>query len=58
MTADEDLARFSARSVEQGFRAWGPEDVTPPAAHRLYRANVVEAYVLDPHDRRSPVTLG
>jgi nitroimidazol reductase NimA-like FMN-containing flavoprotein (pyridoxamine 5'-phosphate oxidase superfamily) len=55
---DDGIARFSARSVDQGFRSWTREDVVPPAKHRLYRATVVEAFVLDPHDERIPVGLG
>jgi Pyridoxamine 5'-phosphate oxidase len=46
---------FSGRSVEQGFPTWRPEDVRPPAKHRLYRATATEHFVLDPHDERIPV---
>jgi nitroimidazol reductase NimA-like FMN-containing flavoprotein (pyridoxamine 5'-phosphate oxidase superfamily) len=55
---DDGVARYSARSVDRGFRNWSREDVVPPARHRLYRATVVEAFVLDPHDERIPVSLG
>ena len=51
----EGIEIFSRRSVEQGFPTWRPEDVTPPAKHRLYRATATEHFVLDPHDERIPV---
>jgi nitroimidazol reductase NimA-like FMN-containing flavoprotein (pyridoxamine 5'-phosphate oxidase superfamily) len=38
--AGEELERgievFSQRSVEHGVRPWSPDDVRPPAPHRLY----------------------
>jgi nitroimidazol reductase NimA-like FMN-containing flavoprotein (pyridoxamine 5'-phosphate oxidase superfamily) len=52
---DEGIEIFSRRSVEQGFPAWTPEDVLPPARHRLYRATAAKHFVLYPHDRRIPV---
>jgi nitroimidazol reductase NimA-like FMN-containing flavoprotein (pyridoxamine 5'-phosphate oxidase superfamily) len=54
---DEAIEIFSRRGEEQGLRAWTPTDVQPPARHRLYRATASEQFVLDPHDRRLPVTL-
>lgn len=48
---------FSRRSVAQGLRPWTREEVRPPARHRLYSATAVEHFVLDPHDRRLPVSL-
>jgi nitroimidazol reductase NimA-like FMN-containing flavoprotein (pyridoxamine 5'-phosphate oxidase superfamily) len=54
---DVGLAVFSARSQAQGLRAWAHDDVLPPARHRLYRAGVSEHFVLDPHDRRVPVSV-
>jgi nitroimidazol reductase NimA-like FMN-containing flavoprotein (pyridoxamine 5'-phosphate oxidase superfamily) len=54
---DEAIEIFSRRSVEQGFPAWTRDDVLSPARHRLYRATVSEAFILDPHDQRHPVTL-
>jgi nitroimidazol reductase NimA-like FMN-containing flavoprotein (pyridoxamine 5'-phosphate oxidase superfamily) len=48
---------FSQRSEAQGMRAWTQEDVLPPARHRLYRATASEHFVLDPHDRRLPVSI-
>jgi nitroimidazol reductase NimA-like FMN-containing flavoprotein (pyridoxamine 5'-phosphate oxidase superfamily) len=52
---DEGIAIFSKRSVELGLPAWAPDDVRPPAKHRLYRATATEHFVLDPHDERIPV---
>jgi nitroimidazol reductase NimA-like FMN-containing flavoprotein (pyridoxamine 5'-phosphate oxidase superfamily) len=62
--AGEELARgiavFARRSDEHGGRPWGPDDVRPPAPHRLYRATVDQHWMLDkeakPGDRRTPVT--
>ena len=57
---------FSRRSVAQGAHEWKPEDVLPPALHRLYRATATEHWVLDPAghpvhgdalDHRTPVTI-
>ena len=59
--ADGELERgmgvFSRRSQLQGDRAWTQADVQPPAALRLYCANVSEHFVLGTHDRRIPVSL-
>jgi nitroimidazol reductase NimA-like FMN-containing flavoprotein (pyridoxamine 5'-phosphate oxidase superfamily) len=52
----DGIAVFSQRSEAQGLRAWTPRDVLRPARHRLYRATVSEHFVLDPNDRRVPVT--
>lgn len=54
---DAAIEVFTRRSVEHGFREWTAQDVRPPARHRLYRATATELFVLDPHDRRIPVTL-
>ena len=54
---EESIAIFSRRGETQGLRAWTPDDVRAPARHRLYRATASEQFVLDPHDRRLPVTL-
>ena len=54
---DEGIEVFSRRSLEQGLPVWTRTDVLSPARHRLYRAAVSEHFVLDPHDRRLPVTL-
>jgi Pyridoxamine 5'-phosphate oxidase len=60
---DADLERgietFSRVSVSHGAGAWTLEDVRPPAALRLYRADVSEHWVLDPDtrpDQRTPVS--
>ena len=54
---------FSRRSHEQGGRAWTLEDVQGPAHLRLYRATVIEQWMLDKsgagprYDHRTPVRL-
>ena len=54
---DDVIGTFSQHGEAQGLRAWTREDVLPPARHRLYRATVAEHFVLDPHDKRLPVSL-
>jgi nitroimidazol reductase NimA-like FMN-containing flavoprotein (pyridoxamine 5'-phosphate oxidase superfamily) len=54
---DGSISSFSRHGEAQGLRAWTRDDVVPPARHRLYRARVSELFVLDPHDRRIPVTI-
>ena len=54
---DRAIQTFSRHGEAQGLRAWTRDDVLAPAGHRLYRATVAEHFVLDPHDRRIPVTL-
>jgi nitroimidazol reductase NimA-like FMN-containing flavoprotein (pyridoxamine 5'-phosphate oxidase superfamily) len=54
---DAAIATYSRRSEAQGFRAWTPADVLPPARHRLYRVRVAGQFVLDDHDVRQPVEL-
>jgi hypothetical protein len=54
---DGGIEIFSRRSEAQGMRPWRPEDVRPPARHRLYRATASEHFVLDPHDQRLRVSL-
>jgi nitroimidazol reductase NimA-like FMN-containing flavoprotein (pyridoxamine 5'-phosphate oxidase superfamily) len=54
---DEGIEIFSRRGEAQGLRRWMPEDVLPPARHRLFRATASEHFVLDPNDQRLPVTL-
>jgi hypothetical protein len=49
---------FSSRSQAHGVGPWEPEDVLPPARHRLYRATASEHFVLGPKDERTPVILG
>jgi uncharacterized protein YhbP (UPF0306 family) len=51
--------RFS-NPAEQGVRVMKPEDVRAPALYRLYRANALERWMLDPTghpDHRTPVTV-
>ena len=50
------LELFSQRSLAHGGRAWTVADVRPPAQLRLYRATVLEHYLLDEHDHRILVT--
>jgi len=53
----EGLDVFNARGAAQGLSAWGPEKVTEPARHRLYRAVVSQHWVLrDDIDERVPVS--
>ena len=54
---DRGIAIFSRRSESHGAGEWGLEDVGPFARHRLYRATASEHYVLDPQDRRTPVSV-
>ena len=53
--AGEALARgiaiYSQRSVEQGVRAWSPDDVQGGAASRLFRAVASGTWVLNPSVR-------
>jgi nitroimidazol reductase NimA-like FMN-containing flavoprotein (pyridoxamine 5'-phosphate oxidase superfamily) len=52
---DHAISVFSRRSQARGGEAWTLEDVSPPAALRLYRATASAHYLLDDHDRRVPV---
>jgi uncharacterized protein YhbP (UPF0306 family) len=54
---ERGIAVFSRRSKAHGAGEWNLEDVRPPARLRLYRATASEHFVLDPQDRRMPVTL-
>ena len=54
---DDAIDIFSRRSEVQGLPAWTRENVVPPARHRMYRATVLEHFVLDGLDRRLPVTI-
>jgi nitroimidazol reductase NimA-like FMN-containing flavoprotein (pyridoxamine 5'-phosphate oxidase superfamily) len=51
------IAIFSRRSEAQGGRPWSPEDVRPPARHRLYCIVVSEHFVLTDGDERTQVSL-
>jgi pyridoxamine 5'-phosphate oxidase-like protein len=61
VTAADEIERgmsvFSQRSLEQGGRAWTPNDVGPTARLRLYRATPSEQFVLSPDDERLPFSL-
>jgi len=52
---DHAFAVYNGRSIEQGLRAWDPAKLRDGARHRLYRAVVLEAFVLDDHDERIPL---
>jgi hypothetical protein len=51
------IAIFTRRSEAHGAGGWTPEDVLPPARHRLCHAIASEHSVLGPQDRRTRVTL-
>jgi uncharacterized protein YhbP (UPF0306 family) len=53
----EGIEIFSKRSVIHGGDEISPEDVSPPARHRLYQATAEAIYVLDDHDHRVEVSL-
>ena len=53
----EGIEIFSKRSVSHGGEKISVEDVSPPAAHRLYQATAEAIYVLDDHDHRVEVSL-
>ena len=56
---ERGIETFSGISLRHGARAWTIEDVRPPAALRLYRADVSAHWVLDPDtrpDQRTPVS--
>jgi len=55
---DRCLEVFSRSCQDRGGSAWSRDDVGPAGRLRLYRATATEHWVLDPHDRRIPVTLG
>jgi nitroimidazol reductase NimA-like FMN-containing flavoprotein (pyridoxamine 5'-phosphate oxidase superfamily) len=47
----------SHRSQARGGDQWTTSDVSPPAAHRLYRATASAQFLLAGDDRRVPVRL-
>jgi len=55
-TFADALAIYNARSLERGLDEWAPAKVRGLAKHRLYRAVVLEAFVLDDHDERIRVS--
>jgi uncharacterized protein YhbP (UPF0306 family) len=54
---DRGIGIFSRRGEAHGASPWTRQDVSPPARHRLYRAIASEHFVLDPQDRRTPVSF-
>jgi len=54
---DRGIDVFSHTSVAQGMRAWTRADVVAPARRRLYRAVVLEAFLNNHRDVRTPVAL-
>jgi len=54
---DRGIVVFSRRSEAHRAGEWNLEDVRPPARLRLYWATASEHWVLDPHDRRIPVSV-
>ena len=57
LDVDDGIEVFSRTSEAQGMRSWTREDVRPPARHRLYRATASDQFVLDPRDKRVPVSM-
>lgn len=49
---EDALAVYNARSLGRGLASWEPSALRDGARHRLYRAVVREAFVLDDHDER------
>jgi uncharacterized protein YhbP (UPF0306 family) len=54
---DRAVQVFSARGEAQGLPPWRSADVQEPARHRLYRATIVEAFVLGEDEERLAVDL-
>jgi hypothetical protein len=57
---DLGIEIYSRTSLGHGGHEWKPEDVQAPAIYRLYRANALEHWMLDPAghpDHRTPVTV-
>jgi nitroimidazol reductase NimA-like FMN-containing flavoprotein (pyridoxamine 5'-phosphate oxidase superfamily) len=54
---ERGIAIFSGRSESHGATEWNPEDVRPPARHRLYRATASEHSVLGARDQRITVSV-
>ncbi len=57
---DQGIEIYSHTSLGHGGHEWKPEDVQVPAIYRLYRANALEHWMLDPAghpDHRTPVTV-
>ena len=57
---DLGIEIYSRTSLGHGGHEWKLEDAQSPAIYRLYRANALEHWMLDPAghpDHRTPVTL-
>jgi|SRR6266496_4867377 len=57
---DRGIEIFSRTSLGHGASQWTREDVQEPALYRLYRAGVLEHWILDPAghpDHRTSVTM-
>lgn len=57
---DQGIEIYSRTSLGHGGHEWKPQDVQVPAIYRLYRANALEHWMLDPAghpDHRTPVTV-
>jgi Pyridoxamine 5'-phosphate oxidase len=54
---ERGMAVFSGRSLAQGGHEWTPDDVSPSARLRLYRALASEQFVLSQEDERLPFSL-
>jgi hypothetical protein len=55
---EQGITIYSRRSQPHGAGEWRVADVIAPAPHRLYRAKVLEHFVLQANDRLIPVDLG
>lgn len=53
---DECVDIYNAASSERGLTTWDAAMLRAPARHRLYRADVLEAFVIDDHDERVAVS--
>ena len=52
---DAALEVYNARSLERGLATWTLDKLSGGARHRLFRATVLQLYVLDDHDERVAV---
>lgn len=52
---DHYVDRYTSSTLARQGKPWTPDDVLPPARHRLYRATASQHWVLDEHDERVPI---
>jgi uncharacterized protein YhbP (UPF0306 family) len=55
------MAAYGRGCADRGARVWTEADVAPPRPNRLYRANALQSWVMEPGsspNRRVPVSLG